>query len=172
MSAPVLWFTGLSGSGKSTIANRLYDIFQKGGIRSEKLDGDLLRASLCRDLGFTKEDRHKNIERAAFVANLLSRHGVIVLCTFITPYQTQRDFLRSTVERYIEIYVNAPLETCEERDIKGLYRRARKGDLPFFTGVSDVYELPKNPDIELHTDKMSVEDSVEKVFNFLKQKIY
>lgn len=163
----VLWFTGLSGSGKSTIANHLFEVLQKKKIRCERLDGDLLRENLCKDLGYSKEDRDKNIERAAFVANILSRHGVIVLATFITPYESQRQFLKKNIEKYMEIYVNTPLEICEKRDVKGLYKRARQGEIPFFTGISDVFEPSQNPDIELHADKHSLETCVSKIIEVL-----
>ena len=165
----ILWFTGLSGSGKSTIATKLSEKLKTEGHLIEILDGDLLRGTLSKDLGFSKEDRNQNIERAAFLAKLLSKHGVWVLATFITPYENQRQFLRKTLSSYVEIFVNAPLTVCEKRDVKGLYQKARKGEVKSFTGISDVFEPPQKSDVELRTDLLTIEECVGKVFNLLKR---
>ncbi|HLD28136.1 MAG TPA: adenylyl-sulfate kinase [Patescibacteria group bacterium] len=164
----VLWFTGLSGSGKTTIADALNLKLRELGIKTECLDGDVMRQSLCSDLGFSPADRDKNIDRASFVAGLLSRHGVVVLATFISPYYRHRQLAQSRTENFIEIFINAPLAECEKRDIKGLYKQARKGELEFFTGITDDYEEPTNPDIEIKTDQESVEQGVEKIICHLK----
>lgn len=166
----VLWFTGLSGSGKTTIANRLFDFFKANHLHCEKLDGDVMRRTICGDLGFSREDRNKNIERAAFIAELLSRNGVIVLASFITPYRQQRLNLRKRVERYIEIFVNAPLDVCEKRDVKGLYKKVKEKKIGNFTGISDPYDIPQSPDIELRADQLSVDECVKKIIEFLKEK--
>jgi len=166
----ILWFTGLSGSGKSTIADKIFDFLSKKGVECERLDGDIVRKSLTKDLGFSKEDRDKNIERASFVAGLLSRHKVIVLATFISPYRKHRELARKQAENFIEIFVDAPLDICEKRDPKGMYKKARAGKIEFFTGIDDVYEKPKRPDIELKTDKMSLDQCVEVILNYLHEK--
>lgn len=166
-SGVVLWFTGLSGCGKTTIADRLFDYLVKQNISAERLDGDVLRESLTRDLGFSKDDRDRNIEQAALISKLLSKHGVVVLATFISPYKSHRQLVRDQVENFVEIFVNAPLEVCEKRDIKGLYKKARAGEIPLFTGISDGYESPDRPDIELRTAEEPVEECVDKVIKYL-----
>ena len=163
----VLWFTGLSGSGKTTIANELYTCFKNRHLPCHRLDGDQLRRTLCKDLGFTKADRTANLERAAFVANLLSQHGIVVLATFITPYEIQRRMLRKTIDHYIEIYVNAPLSVCEARDVKGLYKKAREKKISHFTGLSDDFDVPVSSDIELKTDRMSAKACANAVLQYL-----
>jgi len=166
----VLWFTGLSGSGKSTLANKVYEELKVNGTKIEKLDGDVVRENLTRDLGFSPEDRDENIRRIGFVSNLLSRNGVAVLASFISPYARQREDLRERLENYIEVFVNAPLEVCEARDTKGLYKKARAGKIPLFTGISDPYEAPINPDIELRTDKLSPDECTAQIISYLKNK--
>lgn len=163
----VLWFTGLSGSGKSTIADKLYEYLGERGVMAERLDGDVMRQSLSKDLGFSKEDRYANIERAGFVAGLLAKHGVLVTASFISPYLEQREALRGEVSNYVEIYVNTPLDVCEARDVKGLYARVRSGEIDSFTGISDPYEVPENPDIEILTEEESVDQAVEKIVAYL-----
>ncbi len=166
----VLWLTGLSGSGKSTLANKIYKELKINGTKIEKLDGDVVRENLTKDLGFSPEDRNENIRRIGFVSNLLSKNGVVVLASFISPYARQREDLRESVENYIEVFVNAPLEVCEKRDVKGLYKKARAGEIPFFTGITDPYDAPDNPDIEVRTDKLSENECVEQIINYLKEK--
>ncbi len=163
----VLWFTGLSGAGKTTIARALEPILRERGLRVERLDGDVVRQSLTRDLGFSREDRYANIERVAFVAKLLSRNGVAVLASFISPYRDMRDHVRREVTNFIEVYVSAPVEVCAQRDVKGLYARAVAGEIPNFTGISDPYEPPENPEIVLPTHEQSVEESVAAVLAYL-----
>lgn len=154
----VLWFTGLSGAGKSTLANLAFEELKNNGTKIERLDGDIVRENLTKDLGFSREDRDENIRRIGFVADLLSRNGVIVLASFIAPYKHQRDGLRKDVFNYREVFVNAPLSVCEGRDVKGLYKKAREGKIPLFTGISDPYDEPLDPDIELRTDKYPKEE--------------
>ena len=140
-----LWFTGLSGAGKTTVAVALVKELQARGMKVERLDGDVVRQGLTRDLGFSKEDRDKNIERVTFVAKLLSRNGVGVLASFISPYRATRDMVRRETTNFIEVFVNAPLEVCAARDVKGMYAKAFAGEIKEFTGVSDPYEEPLKP---------------------------
>ncbi|MBX3080045.1 MAG: adenylyl-sulfate kinase [Anaerolineae bacterium] len=162
-----LWLTGLSGAGKTTIALALEAKLKERGARVERLDGDVVREGLTRDLGFSKEDRDKNIERVTFVAKLLSRNGVGVIASFISPYQTARDLARRETTNFIEVYVNASLDTCIQRDVKGMYAKAIAGEIKNFTGISDPYEAPENPELTLTTDAEPVEESVAKVLNYL-----
>jgi adenylyl-sulfate kinase len=162
-----LWMTGLSGAGKTTIAVALTDALHTRGIKIERLDGDVVRQSLTRDLGFSKEDRDKNIERVTFVAKLLSRNGVGVVASFISPYEATRDFVRQETTNFIEVFVDAPIEVCAERDVKGLYAKAFAGEIPNFTGVSDPYEAPVSPEIIVRTDQETVQESVAIIINYL-----
>lgn len=146
-----IWFTGLSGAGKTTIARRVEQILAERGTRVERLDGDVVRQSLTRDLGFSKEDRDKNIERVTFVAKLLTRNGVVVLTSFISPYGRMRDTARQEIGDFLEVYVYAPLEELERRDVKGLYQKARAGIIPNFSGVNDPYEAPLDPELVIDT---------------------
>lgn len=157
----VIWMTGLSGAGKTTIALVLEKDLKARGLRIERLDGDVVRESLTRDLGFTKEDRDKNIERVTFVAKLLSRNDVGVICSFISPYQAVRDMVRSQTTNFLEVFVDAPLEVVMDRDVKGLYQKAIAGEIPNFTGISDPFEAPINPDIHVHTDQETVAESAQ-----------
>lgn len=159
----VVWLTGLSGAGKSTIASGAAAVLTQYGFPTEILDGDVLRQGPSKDLGFSKADRDKNVARAGFAANLLSRKGAIVFVALVSPYAEIRNAVRAQIDRFIEIYVNAPLKVCEQRDPKGLYRLARKGALPNFTGISDPYQPPAAPEVECRTDLESLEESVEKV---------
>ncbi|MFP4423876.1 MAG: adenylyl-sulfate kinase [Candidatus Woesearchaeota archaeon] len=164
----VLWFTGLSGAGKSTVSQDVYQKLKAKGIKVENLDGDEVRTHLTKDLGFSKEDRELNLSRVGFVASLLSRNGVGVISAFISPYQESRDKIREQATNFIEVFVDTPLSVCEERDVKGLYKRARAGEIKCFTGISDPYERPANPEIVLRTHEEPVERSVERVMDFLK----
>ncbi len=166
----VLWFTGLSGAGKSTIAEKVATELKKQGVPFEHLDGDTVRELLTAHLGFSHEDRKKNVEIVAFAAKLLAKHGVIVLVTMISPYQEQREQLKNKIGNCSEIFVNAPLEVCEARDVKGLYKKARAGILEMFTGIDHPYEAPSNPDLELNTDQESIEQSAAKVLEHLRSK--
>jgi adenylylsulfate kinase len=164
-----LWFTGLSGAGKSAIADDVAKILIHRGMKVERLDGDIVRKSLTRDLGFTKEDRDKNIERVTFVAKVLSRNGVATLVSFISPYREKRDAARKETTNFIEVFVKCSLEVLVERDVKGLYKKALKGEIENFTGVSDPYEDPPRPEIVCETDKETLEESVKKVMNYLEE---
>lgn len=168
----ILWLTGLSGAGKSTIARGLECELKKRGCLVEVLDGDAIRKNLSKGLGFSREDRDTNIRRIGFVANLLSRNGVVTIVAAISPYRVVRDELRITTENFIEIYVKAPLEICESRDVKGLYAMARSGQIKAFTGIDDPYEEPLNPDIICYTAEESIEDSIAKVTERLEQLDY
>lgn len=163
----VVWMTGLSGAGKTTIALDLVDELEKRGLSVERLDGDVVRESLTRDLGFTAEDRKKNIERVTFVAKLLSRNGVGTICSFISPYQAVRDDVRANTTNFLEVFVDAPLEVVIERDVKGMYKKAIAGEIPNFTGISDPFEAPQNPDIHLRTDQSTVKECTQIVIDKL-----
>lgn len=164
-----LWFTGLSGSGKSTIAERVAFKLERMGKAVEVLDGDVVRTHLSKGLGFSREDRDANIKRVGFVCQLLSRHGVIAIASVISPYREARDHNRSQIKDFVEVYTRCPVEVCAERDLKGLYQKAKAGEIKGFTGVDDPYEPPLNAEIVCHTDKESVEESVEKVLQKLKE---
>ncbi len=168
----VIWLTGLSGSGKSTIAHELDERLYKLGVHSYVLDGDNVRRGLNKDLGFSKEDRAENIRRVGEVAKLFVDAGLIVITAFISPYKKDRSFVRSLLEdgEFIEVYVSCPIEVCQKRDPKGLYRKALEGEIKNFTGVSDPYEPPDNPEIVVQTDKMSVQECVDKIISYLKDK--
>ena len=158
-----IWFTGLSGSGKSTIAHALEAELRRQGYGLEILDGDIVRTNLTKGLGFSREDRDENIRRIGFVSHLLTRNGVIVLVSAISPYRDIRDEVRERIDDFVEVYMDAPLEVCEGRDVKGLYKRARAGEIKQFTGIDDPYEPPLNPEVHCHTDAETVEESVAKV---------
>jgi len=168
----VLWFTGLSGAGKTTLAVALEPELKKRGVKVERLDGDIVRESLTRDLGFSKEDRDKNIERVTFVAKLLSRNDVGVLASFISPYRATRDMVRSQVTNFIEVYIDVTLDTVIERDVKGLYKKALAGEIPNFTGVSDPYEAPENAEIVVKTGEQTLQESTAYVLNELEKMGY
>ena len=166
----VIWFTGLSGSGKTTLAREVERKLRARGMRYvQRLDGDVVRQDLTRDLGFSKEDRNENIHRVTFVAELLSKNGVATICAFISPYREARETARARCHNFIEVYVECPLATLIERDPKGLYKRALAGEIKGFTGIDDPYEPPKNPEIVVHTDLETVEESTAKVIAFLEQ---
>jgi len=163
----VLWLTGLSGAGKSTVAAKLAPALAERGHRVELLDGDEVRTNLGQGLGFSRADRDTNIARIGYVANKLASHGVVVLVAAISPYRQARDQVRAQVEDFVEVHVAAPVSTCAERDPKGLYAKALAGQLAHFTGVSDPYEAPLQPEITLHTEAESVDDSVHQVLTWL-----
>ncbi|MBV6521926.1 MAG: Sulfate adenylyltransferase [Gemmatimonadaceae bacterium] len=167
-----VWFTGLSGSGKTTVARQVHDVLQSRHILSERLDGDVVRQSLCRDLGFSKEDRDKNIERVTFVSKILTRNGVVVLSCFISPYKKMRDNARHEIGDFLEVYVRTPLEVLVERDVKGMYKKAMAGEIQGFTGVNDPYEEPEHPELILDTAAETIEQSVAKVIALLEDKGY
>ena len=159
----VVWLTGLSGAGKSTIASAAAAELHHLGVRAEVLDGDLLRQTLSRDLGFSRADRDENVARVGRVAHALSRAGAVVFVALVSPYADTRNAVRARVGRFLEVFVNAPLEVCEQRDPKGLYRMARTGKIPAFTGISDPYERPAAPEVECRTDRESLAECVRKV---------
>jgi adenylylsulfate kinase len=164
----VVWLTGLSGAGKSTLAKRIYDHYAALGLRVEHLDGDSVR-TVFPQTGFTKEARDEHIRRIGFLASLLERHGVIVIASFISPYREARSDVRRMCRHFIEVYVNASVDECERRDTKGLYKKARAGEIAHFTGISDPYEVPDHPEIEIRTDTLSVEGSVDLVISKIEE---
>jgi adenylyl-sulfate kinase len=171
--ATVIWFTGLSGSGKSTLAVQLEAYLHEKGFATYLLDGDNIRTGLNKDLSFTEEGRVENIRRIGEVSKLMLDAGLVVLSAFISPFQEDRDQVRAIVgvENYIEVFVDTPLEVCEQRDVKGLYKKARAGELKNFTGISSPYERPKNPDVVIPTHQMSVDESLELLLKFIEPRI-
>ena len=169
----VLWFTGLSGSGKSTIASSLNLLLAQNGFSSYMLDGDNIRLGINSDLDFSEEGRKENIRRIAEIAKLFADASEIVLCSFVSPFEEDRKQAKQVIgeDLFIEIFVNCPLEECEKRDVKGLYKMARTGEIPNFTGISSPYEEPKNPTIEIKTDKLSIDESVQEIYTTIKDKI-
>ena len=167
-----IWLTGYSGAGKTTLANCVKNILTHQGHSCELLDGDVIRQHLSRGLGFSKEDRCENIQRIGFVAELLSRHGVIVFVSAISPYKSARDEVRNRIPHYIEVYIKCSIEECERRDVKGLYKKAKTGELNFFTGISDPYEEPDNPEIVCNTEFETVEESTKKIIESLERLRY
>ena len=169
----LIWFTGLSGSGKSTIANALEHKLHHEGFKTYALDGDNIRQGINKDLSFRPEDRTENIRRIAEVAHLLVDAGVIVLAAFVSPYKKDRKNIANIVgnDNFVEIFVNTSLEECEKRDVKGLYKKARAGEIKDFTGVNAPYEAPDAADVEVVTDDLTIEESVEKIYNAIKQKL-
>lgn len=169
MSGAVIWFTGLSGAGKTTLAQALEGQLKAAGHKVELLDGDVVRENLSKGLGFSREDRNTNIRRIGFVANLLSKHGVTVLVSAISPYREVRREVLEQSPKSLEVFVDAPLEVVAARDVKGLYAKALRGEIANFTGVSDPYEPPLNPDLHLRTDQESLEQSLGRLYGALEQ---
>jgi adenylyl-sulfate kinase len=167
-----LWFTGLSGSGKTTIGHLIAAELRTRNRRVEMLDGDVVRTHLSKGLGFSREDRDTNILRIGFVCDLLARNGVIAIATAISPYRDTRDRVRSQIDRFVEVFVNCPLEECIRRDVKGLYRQALDGALPEFTGVTDPYEAPLAPEIVVTTAQQTPAESVSAILAWLEQHGY
>jgi adenylylsulfate kinase len=166
-----LWFTGLSGAGKSTITGHVVDALKSRGSKVEVLDGDVVRENLSKGLGFSKEDRDTNIRRIAFVADVLSRNDVPVITAAISPYREIRDEARELMDgRFIEAYVKVSVEVAEQRDVKGLYAKARAGEIKEFTGVSDPYEAPENPELVLETESQSPEESAKQIIDYLEER--
>ncbi len=164
-----VWLTGLSGAGKTTIVRCIEEKLKARNCRVEVLDGDLIRTWLSQGLGFSKKDRDINVRRVGFVANLLSRNGVVVLAATISPYQDIRDEIRAINKDFVEVHVNAPLEVCEARDVKGLYAKARAGEIKGFTGIDDPYEVPLNPEVVCESGKETVEESADRVISALEE---
>jgi adenylylsulfate kinase len=171
--AYLLWFTGLSGSGKSTLANLVEMELHKKGLSTYILDGDNIRQGINKDLSFAPQDRSENIRRIAEISNLMLEAGVLTLAAFVSPYIKDREAVKQIVgpDNFIEIFVNTSLEECERRDVKGLYKKARSGEIKNMTGVSAPYEAPVNPDLEVITDGQSIEESVEIIINFINKKL-
>jgi adenylylsulfate kinase len=164
--APVLWFTGLSGSGKSTIAVRVHEALVGRGTEVEYIDGDALR-EVFPNTGFTRAEREEHLRRTGYMASRLAAHGVTVIASFVSPYRESRDFIRRLCPRFVEIFVATPLDECERRDVKGLYARARRGEIRNFTGIDDPYEVPEHPELTLDTRALSVEQCVDRVLDWL-----
>tara|TARA_B100001287_G_scaffold43645_1_gene32792 strand:- start:36 stop:632 length:597 start_codon:yes stop_codon:yes gene_type:complete len=169
----LIWLSGISGSGKSTIANELEKKLYENNFLSYLLDGDNIRIGLNKDLGFTDDDRKENIRRISEVSRLMLDAGLIVITAFISPFKEERQLAKSLVleENYFLVHVDCSVEKCEERDVKGLYRKARAGEIKNFTGIDSPYEIPENPNLRVNTEKESVNESVEKIFNAIKGKI-
>ncbi len=164
-----LWLTGLPCSGKTAIAEVIAKELVERGLNVESLDGDEVRTHLSKDLGFSKKDRDTHIRRMGFIAKLLSRNSVATLGAFVSPYREVRDYLRSEIENFVEVYVKCPVEVCIERDVKGMYKKALAGEIQNFTGISDPYEEPLNPEFVVETDKETLEESVGKVLQKLEE---
>ena len=169
----LLWFTGLSGSGKSTIANCVEQELYKNSIHTYTLDGDNIRKGLNSDLSFSPEDRSENIRRIAETAHLMIDAGLVVLAAFVSPYKSDRDRVRNIVgtDNMVEIYINTSVEECERRDVKGLYKKARKGEIKNMTGISAPYESPLNPDIQINTEEVTIIDATKQIINFINPKL-
>ena len=170
----ILWFTGLPGSGKSTLACRLEEKLFRRGIRTFVIDGDNIRTGLNKDLGFSAEDREENIRRIGEVAKLFVEAGTMVMTAFISPYRKDRELVRNLVDKgeFIEVYVKCPLRVCEQRDVKGHYKMARQGIIKNFTGIDDPYEEPEHPEQVIETDRMTLDESVEHIIQYLAEKGY
>ena len=172
-SSFLIWFTGLSGSGKSTIANALEVALFNKKIKTYSLDGDNIRRGINKGLGFTPDDRTENIRRIAEISNLFIDAGIVVLAAFVSPYRIDRENIRNIVgsDNFIEVFVNTSIEECEKRDVKGLYKKVREGEIKNFTGIDAPYEPPINPDIEIKTEQLSVEESVTKIVELINKKL-
>lgn len=167
-----IWFTGLSGAGKTTLAREVEKRLRARGMKVEVLDGDVVRQNLSKGLGFSKEDRDTNIRRIGFVCKLLTRNNVVAIAAAISPYRDIRDEVRREVGQFVEVYVECPLDVLMDRDVKGLYKKALAGEITNFTGVDDPYEPPLDPEVVIHSDREAVEESVEKIMRTLKQLDY
>lgn len=162
----VIWLTGFSGSGKSTIAEKLYLEMKRRNFKVEKLDGDTIR-DLFPSTGFSENDRNEHIKRVGYLASTLEKNGIFVVCSFISPFESSRNFVRSLCRNFVEVYVSTPLSVCEERDVKGLYAKARRGEIKNFTGIDSPYETPKNPELKIDTSQVSLENAVQQVLGKL-----
>jgi len=169
----IIWITGLSGSGKSTVANKLEYKLHEKGIKTYVLDGDNIRHGINHNLTFSPEDRSENIRRIAEISKLFIDAGTVVIGAFISPYQKDRQEIRRIISpsNFVEVYVNTSVEECERRDVKGLYKKARNGEIKNFTGINAPYDAPQNPDIEIKTEKETIEESVNKIISFIKPKL-
>lgn len=162
----VIWFTGLPCSGKSTLADALSEQLKSRNLKVQQLDGDIVRKFFPK-LGFSKQERNQHIKQMALIAHILEKNGITVVASFVSPYQESRQFVRENCKNYIEIHVSTDLEICENRDVKGMYKKARAGELSSFTGVDDPYEIPQNPDLRIDTKGRTVEDCVEEILNYI-----
>ena len=171
--AILLWFTGLSGSGKSTLANSVEQELHKNKVHTYTLDGDNIRKGLNSDLSFSPKDRKENIRRIAETAHLMIDAGLVVLAAFVSPYRNDRDQIRNIVgdDNMVEIYINTSIEECERRDVKGLYKKAKKGEIKNMTGISAPYESPLHPDIQINTEEVTVVDATKQIINFINPKL-
>ena len=169
----VVWFTGLSGAGKSTLANLVEEKLMQQGVRTFSLDGDNIRTGINKDLKFTPKDRKENLRRIAEISKLFVDAGIVVIASFISPLQQDRNMIKEIVgtKNFYEIFVNTSLEECERRDVKGLYKKARRGEIPYFTGITAPYDAPENPEIEIKTENETVEESVERIVLQLQKKL-
>lgn len=169
----LMWFTGLSGSGKSTIANVVEQKLQEQGVKTYILDGDNIRKGINSDLNFSPQDRTENIRRIAEVANLMVDAGLVVLAAFVSPYKKDRENIKSIVKdvNFVEVYINTSLDECERRDVKGLYQKARAGEIKNMTGISAPYEAPEHPDIEIKTEELTVDVAVQKIIDYIQPKL-
>lgn len=167
-----VWFTGLPSSGKSTIADALADNLKRLGLRVERLDADIIRKNLWKELGYSKEDRDENIRRVTYLAKLLTRNGIVTITSFISPYKELREYARKEIGNFVEVYVKCPVEVCMQRDPKGLYQKALAGEIQNFTGISDPYEEPANPEVLIESDKETVEQSINKILSKLRELRY
>ncbi|HKD05306.1 MAG TPA: adenylyl-sulfate kinase [Bryobacteraceae bacterium] len=167
-----IWLTGMSGAGKSTISEKLIERLRDANARVELLDGDIVRTNLSQGLGFSREDRDTNIRRIGFVSRLLSRNGVVVIVAAISPYRDTRDEVKKTIDNFVEVYVECPIDVLAGRDVKGLYKKALAGEVGSFTGISDPYEPPLNPDVTVRSDRETVDESVDKIWRKLAEKGY
>jgi len=167
-----LWFTGLPCSGKSTIADAVAEELRQRGLKAERLDADIIRKHLWKELGYSKEDRDENIRRATFLAKLLTKNGIAVLTSFISPYRELRDYARREIGDFVEIYVKCPVEVCIQRDSRGMYKKALAGEIQNFTGVSDPYEEPLNPEIIIESDNDTLEETIARIMERLEELEY
>lgn len=169
----LIWFTGLSGSGKSTIANVVEQVLHKKGIKTYTLDGDNIRKGLNQDLTFTPQDRTENIRRIAETANLMIDAGLVVLAAFVSPYKKDRENIKNIVKdvNFVEVFINTSVEECERRDVKGLYKKARAGEIKNMTGISAPYEAPEHPEIEIKTENQTVDEAVQLIINHINPKL-
>ena len=162
----VIWFTGLSGAGKTTLAEKLAAYLKEKGVKCELLDGDTVR-NIFPQTGFSKKERDEHVKRMGFLASMLERNGITVIASFISPYRESRDFVRKMCRNFVEVYISTSLEVCEKRDVKGLYKKARRGEIKSFTGIDDPYEAPLHPEITINTAGETVEESLERLLKFL-----
>ena len=165
----VIWFTGLPCSGKTTLSKEIEKYFQEKKLPIQRLDGDVVRETISKDLGFSEEDRNKNIERMSYLAQMLADNGVNVVSAFVSPYREMRDFAREICPNFIEVYVKCSIEKCKERDVKGMYAKAEKGEIKDFTGVQDPFENPCNPEIIIDTENKTIEENVQEIISYIEK---